>query len=125
MGFLPKTAIGLFSLIIFTGWLIAMMFTTITSLADNIDRMKTAQNDLTSAATDVTQSDSIIGSVSGVFSIGFNLIMIIFGFFAMLFSSMAGFISVITELPIEISQIFIALLLAGSIFALISKVVET
>ena len=125
---LPKTAVGLFAFIIFAGWMIAYSYPGAegkTSLPGQIERMEVAQTDLVNVADDITESDSIIGSLSGVAEVFLHLIILVSGFFFMIFSSLAGFIAVITDLPIAISQIFIALLTLGTIFAFISKLVET
>jgi len=125
---LPKTAIGLFAFILFAGWMLAYSYPGAeekTSLPENIERMGIAQTDLVNAADGITESDSIIGSLSGVAEVFLNVIILVSGFFFMIFSSLAGFIAVITDLPIAISQIFIALLTLGTIFAFISKLVET
>lgn len=132
---LPRTAVGIIGFMLFTGWLIAMMFTPSDStLHDTNQNIANTQKDLAEAAkntasnlsgTDVGWFGNTYGSITGFFQVALNLVILIANFLLVIFASFAAVISTITFLPVEISEILIMLLSIGLIFALLSKVIET
>lgn len=130
MAFLPRTAISLFGFVVFAGWLIAQIFSTTTSLQAEQDSLTASQQALANATTQLTSTNQssptlldVFTKFSSVFEIIYNVLLIIFNLFATVFSSVAGFLTVITGLPATISQIFIVVLLLGSIFVLIKVII--
>lgn len=127
MAGLPRTAVGIIGLVIFVGWLVALVYVGTpgaTNLQDEINQAQAAQMNIANSAKDLTGSSGLYGSITAVFSVAFNLIVVIFSFFLMIFSSIAGFTSMILGIPFLISGIFLALLMIGLMFAIISKIVE-
>lgn len=140
MAFLPRTAVGLVGLMIFTGWLVSLMFGIDLSAVFGIsDIRQTAQNNiinagncLSSGGVNASNNSAQISVCTGthwydaiweVLAILFNILVMIFGFLAGIFLSTAVFFTAMIGLPIEISQIFIALISAGLIFALIKFII--
>ena len=130
MAFLPKTAIGLIGFIIFSTWLISLMFAQQSPILSQVSSMtQNAQTNIVNAGNQVKNStggwSGTYDSISGVFIIGYNLFIMVFGYIAELWLDVALFASAITDLPLNISVILLAMVSVGLIFALLSKVIET
>lgn len=128
MSFFPKSAVGLVGLFIFTAWLTSQAFPPSPELEAILDITTTAQTNIEVATEGITSESggfSIIGSVGAVFSILFNLFIMAVGFIGTIFLSLVMFVTSISGLPSQISQIIIISISVGFIFALLSKLIET
>lgn len=114
---LPKSLVGLFGLVIFVGWLAALLYvdtTMATSLQDHIDMVTNSQNEITNAAEGLS-GGSILDSLFAVGKITLNTIIIMLGFLLGIFSMVAGFMTVILKIPFVISGVILAILMTGVI----------
>jgi hypothetical protein len=123
MGF-PKTLMGLIAMMVFVGYLVSLMFGG-KYVNNYTDRIQTAQTNIQNAANGINESTSILGSVNSFFSIFVNFFVMVIGLIIGIFVSLATFISTVTLLPIVISQIIVAVVSIGIIFAILSKVIQT
>ena len=125
---LPKTAVGLVGMFVFTAWLVGQVYTDRFPQLQLINDITTgAQENIAAAAEGVTASSGgfdIIGSIGAVGTVLFNLFVMLVAFVGSIFISSAMFVTALTDLPIQISEILITLISVGFIFTLISKLVD-
>ncbi len=140
---IPKTAAGLFTFIILTGWLISLVpifggtqapLDQITSIATNAQTnignagncLSTGANTTTNNATN--QISLCAGShwydaIWEVLTIFFNIFVIIFSFLAGIFLASATFITVMLGLPTILSQLIITIISVATIFSIIKVLI--
>ena len=126
---IPHTAVGLFTFIILVGWLVSMLpiFGSSEAPLDSITKTASeAQQNIATSASKLNSTETgtgIYGSVTAVFTIIWNFVIMVISFIVGMFVSMATFITVMLGLPIMISGIVIVILFTGVIFALIKVII--
>lgn len=120
---IPKSLVGLFGLVIFVGWMAALLYAggteNVTSLQDHIDLVTNSQNEITKAA-DGLSGGSLLDSLFAVGSITLNTLIIMLGFLMGIFSMVAGFMTVMLKIPFVISSVILAILSTGIIMGIFS-----
>lgn len=124
MGAFPKTAVGLTSLAVFVGYLVNLILNQNAKPNSITTTTQTAQNNLVSALNQIDNGTSWTDTLFGILSFIGNFLVMLAGFIAGIFISFAVFITQISGLPVVISQLLIAILTIGLMFALLSKVIQ-
>ncbi len=135
---LPKTTMGLIGFIILVGFIAGNMFGSLQS-DPLVNVASTAQKNIVSASgclsgggnsssgnigSSGTCNDQWFGAIGAVFSIVYNVLLMIFIFLSGIFLSFVSFIAVLTGLPIWIATPLISLMSVGLIFSILSKVID-
>ena len=124
MSAFPKTAVGILSFMIFTGYLIFLVFGGQNQIHFE-KRITDAQNGISDAAKGLNSDSGIFGSITAVFSLFFNMLLLILGVVIGMFNALAVFLTSVFLLPLLISQIIVTISSIGLLFAMLSKVIQT
>ena len=121
---LPKTTLGLITMMVFMGFLFSLIYSN-EYKNPYMDTVTDSEQAIVNASNGINGSQGTYESITSVFAIGYNLIVMILGLIAGIFVSLSIFLSTMTLLPVWISQVVIALTSIGIMFSIISKVVNT
>lgn len=118
-------AMSTFLFIILVGWLVSLLpiFGGQAPLDPIIDTAEEAQTNMVNAASGLNQTSGTYESITSVFSIIWNIIVMVITFIAGIFISMATFITVMLGLPVILSGVIIVVISVGMIFSLIKIII--